>query len=124
LKLYDYPLPKSDVEIEVEMLKHSPLITELLELQATSTDSKMMVVEAPKITGKHDDMSDALARSVLLASEFIKEYPAVLTSGSVYTVHSQDPGSSINSYRNYHRWRNKMHGGSSQRTVPKQMRQR
>jgi hypothetical protein len=47
---------------------HLEYIEELLALQATYKASYIVEVEAPNTEGSHDDMSDAIARSVYLAS--------------------------------------------------------
>lgn len=82
LRLYDWPLPdKTSHET------HSPLIAELLTLQAEFQSKYVTVVEAP--TGKHDDLSDALARMVWCASQNIGK-PTYLSGsnprGSVQSV--------------------------------------
>lgn len=65
LILYDWP-KESDTD-------HCSYIKELLELQAEVRSKYTVSVAAPKLKGKHDDQSDALARMVWLASEHIKE---------------------------------------------------
>jgi hypothetical protein len=62
LNLYDFPLP-------TEGVKHSPLIKELLSLQAQQMSKNLVIVEAPKIAGAHDDQSDALIRAIWLTHE-------------------------------------------------------
>lgn len=65
LALYDYPIPE-----QAKLgSKHSPLISELLTLQATQISKNIISVEAPKKEGAHDDMSDALIRSIWLSHE-------------------------------------------------------
>lgn len=60
LVLYNWPrLPGQDL---------CPYLQELTELQATYHSKFYTTVEAPKVEGKHDDMSDALVRMVWLAS--------------------------------------------------------
>lgn len=82
LRIYDWPTHGVGEDGKAKV--HSPLISEMLELQATSGGKNIIIVEAPQIEGKHDDSSDAFARSVMLASEYIKENPQVLRmSGSV-----------------------------------------
>ncbi len=66
LVLYDYPIPE---RADVGSTKHSPLIAELLTLQANHISKNIVLVEAPKKVGSHDDQSDALVRSVWLSSE-------------------------------------------------------
>lgn len=58
--LYNFPVAPGE--------DHCPYIKELFELQATYQSKYITTVEAPKIEGKHDDMSDALVRMVWLAS--------------------------------------------------------
>lgn len=52
-----------------EVNGHEPYLQELLELQAHVQSKHVVVVEAPQVQGKHDDMSDALTRMVWLASQ-------------------------------------------------------
>lgn len=59
--LYDWPIPDGQ--------RHSPHITELLELQAEQQSKHVVSVEAPNMEGKHDDLSDALVRMVWVACE-------------------------------------------------------
>lgn len=61
--LYDWPITADG------KAKHSPLIEELLSLQATQMAKNQILVEAPKILGAHDDVSDALVRAVWLSLE-------------------------------------------------------
>lgn len=117
LNLYNYPIPESELGDTVS--KHSPLITELLELQATSGGKNIISVEAPKAPGKHDDMSDALARSVLLASEYIKENPGVLDKKIMGIGADNFLPKRVPSYDSYHRSRMRLHGMNSQRIAPK-----
>ena len=58
----------------------SDLIEELLKLQVKQYSKNIIEVEAPKIKGHHDDRSDALMRSIWLATEAIK---SGLISGSM-----------------------------------------
>jgi hypothetical protein len=62
LSLYDYPIPSEGV-------KHSPLIRELRSLQAQQISRNLVIVEAPKLSGSHDDQSDALVRAIWLTHE-------------------------------------------------------
>jgi hypothetical protein len=113
LRLYDWPLPEGG---ESGVL-HSPLIQELLELQATSGGKNIILVEAPKVAGKHDDQSDALARSVLLAAEYMRLNPTSLITRN---VELQTPmNRSLQGYNNYHRVRARMHGVVRERMVPR-----
>jgi hypothetical protein len=63
LRLYDWPIPdKKDT-------KHSPLIAELLELQAEYVGKNRVSVAAPNGIDKHDDMSDAYVRACWLTTQ-------------------------------------------------------
>lgn len=114
LSLYDYPRPESLDGIVGG--RHSPLITELLELQATSGGKNIVNVEAPKAPGKHDDMSDALARSILLASEYIQGNPGILEKKVYGRDVTLDPTAPRMGYGAYHRMRAQMHGVNKLRT--------
>jgi intein/homing endonuclease len=116
LSLYNYPKPES--EIGISSGRHSPLITELLELQATSGGKNIISVEAPNAPGKHDDMADALARSILLASEYIKENPGVLDKRT-FARQTEHLPARTPTYHQYHRMRAQMHGASGIRTAPR-----
>jgi hypothetical protein len=61
LALYDFPIPDGE--------EHSAHIAELLELQAEVISKYIIKVEAPKMTGKHDDFADALVRMVWVATQ-------------------------------------------------------
>jgi len=65
LMLYDYPLPKHSVEVGAA--KHSGPIEELLSLRSKSVAKNIVIVEAPKKAGAHDDFADAYVRAVWLA---------------------------------------------------------
>lgn len=117
LSLYDWPVPETMDGVTAG--RHSPLIQELLELQAKSGGKNITIVEAPSVPGKHDDVSDSLVRSILLASEYVKDNPGVLERrGSVFD--SVQHGPVVTGYHQYHRTRNRMHGGaSSLRSAPR-----
>ncbi len=117
LRLYDWPV--SGHGPDGKPAKHSPLITELLELQATSVGKNIILVEAPKIAGKHDDSSDSLARSVLLASEYMKANPSVLRMNGTATDGGPPRQQSVGGYSQYHRARARMHGVVRERYVPR-----
>jgi len=120
--LYDHPVPDS-ITSDTATKLHSPLISEMLELQATSGGKNITVVEAPKVAGKHDDMSDAVVRSIYLASEYVREHPGVLESSVIHT--SAPPVTQNYGYRHFYRTRARLHGGlDKNRTVPSIMRRR
>jgi hypothetical protein len=64
LQLYNYP-------VAPDQKKHSPLIQELLTLQAEQASRNVVIVEAPKSGGYHDDQSDALVRSIWLSAQHL-----------------------------------------------------
>lgn len=70
LVLYDFPLPNVG---EKGTEKHSPLISELLTLQATMISKNLVMVAAPKKQGAHDDLSDALTRAIWLSIEKVTD---------------------------------------------------
>ena len=113
LRLYDWPLPVGGEG----GVRHSPLVQELLELQATSAGKNIFTIEAPRINGKHDDMSDAYVRSVLLAAEYMQVNPDALTVSSYKADYTT--GRKFYGYQNYHRARAKMHGIIKERTIPR-----
>jgi len=63
LRLFDYPIPEGE--------EHCDYIKELLELQEQRVNKYQIIVEAPNLPGKYDDMSDALCRAVWLAQDRI-----------------------------------------------------
>ncbi len=66
VSLYNWP---SVSAVDNAKEKHSPLIAELLALQANQTSHNQIMVSAPKIAGAHDDMSDALVRAIWMSLE-------------------------------------------------------
>ncbi len=115
--LYDYPIPERIMNMDNNDEIHSPHINELLGLQATSGGKNITIVEAPKLPGKHDDFSDSLVRSCILASEYIRENPDVLDA-SRYRMEPQIASRHIG-YRQYHRARVRLHGPPSrERSIP------
>jgi len=117
LGLYNHPSRVDENNIQI----HSPFIKEFLELQASSGGKNITVVEAPNVPGKHDDVPDAVVRSVLLASEYIKDHPDVLDRGS-FAVAPQRTG---NNYNQFYRIRRQLHGPPPrERTIPKMLRRR
>jgi hypothetical protein len=116
LDLYDYPVPEAMEGMTSG--RHSPLITELLELQAYSQGKNIITVEAPNAPGKHDDMSDALARSILVASEYIVANPGILDrKNTITSIPSSQPR--MPSYGQYHRMRSRLHGSATLRIPPR-----
>jgi intein/homing endonuclease len=109
LSIYNYPI-STHIVTDSTMLKHSPLVSELLELQATSGGKNITIVEAPKVAGKHDDMSDAFVRGVMLAVEYVKSHPGVLETSMRHIVSPVQQAPMPGSYHRYHSMRKRMHG--------------
>lgn len=117
ISLYDYPPPPTGVITDSTMIKHSPLIAELLELQTTSGGKNISVVEAPQVVGKHDDMSDAFVRGVLLATEYMKDHPGVLEA-SIGHLDTRIRNTHMQTYAGYHLKRRRLHGIDRSRPAP------
>jgi hypothetical protein len=77
--------------------KDHPLVAELLTLQATQHSKYLITVEAPQAKGMHDDMSDAYARAVMLATEYLNTGGATVKQNAIQTT-----GPST-SYKQYYR---------------------
>lgn len=65
-KIVLYDQPKAKVG---DHKRFSPLIEEFLSLQANQTARNQVMVEAPKISGAHDDLADAVCRAVWLSMQ-------------------------------------------------------
>ncbi|MHA1170029.1 MAG: hypothetical protein ACTSRU_19545 [Candidatus Hodarchaeales archaeon] len=81
--------------VDGKKTKDLDLVSELLRLQATIHSKYLITVRAPEVKGIHDDMSDAFARSVFLATEY-------MSSGGGIAKHNvtANTGSSM-SYKKY-----------------------
>ena len=111
LVLFDWPRSETDAKH-----KHSPFISELLQLQAEQMSKNLVLVQAPKQSGYHDDMSDAFVRSVWLSSQRMASIKYVAgTSPGMLGLTPTNGGMSM---ARYHAKRAKAHGGYSERTVP------
>jgi hypothetical protein len=69
LQLYNHPLEDNQ--------EFCDYLQELLELQANVRSKNVITVEAPKISGKHDDRADAIVRMVWLASKQMTSHKLV-----------------------------------------------
>lgn len=112
LELYDYPIPKT-VSQEAQV-KHSPLIAELLTLQAEQFSKNLVIVKAPDQADCHDDVSDALVRAIWLSSERMSNTYMSTGTSNPYRVSSTTLGS-------YQMRRARAHGGFTERTVPRNL---
>ena len=103
---------------ENEKSEHAPYIEEILELRSESTGRKNLKVYAPKVTGKHDDFSDALVRSVWLCYDHMREGKSSSSRGS---NHQGEEGvgsrrqSQYNDYRTYQKEKNRKRNYVSKR---------
>ncbi len=107
LVLYDWPVP--------EGAKHSPLIAELLDLQAQQMSKNIVLVAAPETAGHHDDMADALIRAVWLSAQKMTSRKLLL--GASQGVNPQNTTTA--SLARYQIARARKHGGFSERTIPR-----
>ncbi len=105
IRLYDWPKQQGS--------KHSSFVKELLELQAEQVARNIVIVGAPEAAGYHDDMSDAFVRSVWLSSERMTNEKHVY--GNNPHAH-RTVGTTTAAYQMK---RARMHGGFTERTVPK-----
>jgi hypothetical protein len=108
LVLYDYPIPKAS---EVGAQKHSPLIAELLTLQASQISKNLVMVAAPKKTGAHDDLSDALVRAIWLSMEKVTNSKHAAGGNPAYYPKTAVPVTTAR----YHVMRARRHGGFGDR---------
>lgn len=63
-------LPEQEVITDGKIDKDSDLVRELLTLQSYQKGKYVITVEAPDRKGAHDDLSDAFARAILVATEY------------------------------------------------------
>lgn len=107
LALYDWPVPERAKEGNV---KHSPFIAELLTLQANHISKNIVLVEAPKKVGAHDDQADAFVRAVWLSTEVMMN-TKYASHGGVIRPHAP----SAMTAQRYQLVRARQHGGYGDR---------
>jgi len=99
-----------------EVPEHLLYIQQILSLQATYKSQYIVEVEAPQTEGKHDDLADALARSIYLASLHLGKMKHIARSKK--NVYPGQPQVSAEARRRSRRKR--MLGGSDpKRQVPR-----
>jgi hypothetical protein len=108
--LYDYPTQGKP--------NYSPLIKELLSLQAEQVSRNLVVVAAPEQPGFHDDMSDAFVRSIWLAAQDFSTKHVTKGSGG-YLSGSRSQASSLAKMNSFHKIRSKFHGVDTRRQIPR-----
>ena len=111
LRFYDYPIPERGKEGQE---KHSPLIAELLSLEAKQLSKNIVLVQAPQIKGNHDDLSDALVRATWLSMDILVNRKHVAGKG-VFRPHA---ATSMTPER-YQRIRGRKRGYIGNRRVPR-----
>ncbi|MDB4330307.1 hypothetical protein N9948_01150 [bacterium] len=85
--------------------RDSDLIEEILKLQVSQFSKNIIKVEAPKLKGHYDDRSDAIMRSIWLASEAIRN--GLVSSPAARQNARNMPASNPNQYRaRKARWHN------------------
>lgn len=113
IRLYDWPVGQKG--------KRSPLIQELLTLQAEQVSRNVILVQAPQQSGFHDDVSDALIRSLWLSSQrLISGKHVAGTSPALAGGYSGQATGPVNLSR-YQMGRAQKHGGFSERTLPRRL---
>jgi hypothetical protein len=108
LALYDWPIPERGKDGQDP---HSGLIAELFSLQANQISKNIVLVEAPKKKGAHDDLSDALIRSIWLSAETMMNQKHAARYGGVHRPHAP----TAMTLKRYQTVRARKHGVSSQR---------
>jgi hypothetical protein len=108
LVLYDYPIPGAGSQS-----KHSPLISELLTLQAEQVSRNIVIVGAPEKSGYHDDQADALVRAVWLTADKMSNLKHTY-KGLEQTRNPTGP-----SLQGYHMSRMRKHGVFTERMSPR-----
>ena len=108
LQLYEFPKPQG--------AKHSPLITELLNLQAQQVSKNLVIVSKPPTKGAADDESDALVRAIWLTSERMRNETHIYGASSGMT---HNAGARMTAGR-YQMMRARSHG-ISERMVPRNL---
>ncbi len=111
LRLYDYPIPERAKEGQD---RHSPLIAELLSLEARQLSKNIVLVQAPQVRGNHDDLSDSLVRSVWLSMDVLVNRKRAV-GGGLYRHHASG---TMNAER-YQRVRSRQRGYIGDRVAPR-----
>lgn len=125
LVLYDYPPPENIQREDGLMLgqvRHSPLISELLSLQAHHVSKHIILVEAPKTKEAHDDVSDALVRSVWLSINKMSKQKHSF-GRSIPGIHTPYTSSGLTNSR-FQMRKAMRHGGLGERTLLQRFRRR
>ncbi len=112
LLMFDKRLRLYNTPTDPTTKKHSPLIQELLTLQAEQASRNVVIVAAPQNAGYHDDQSDALVRSIFLSSQRLAGHNRALGPGMTgYGPSAPSPMS----VARYQLMRARRHGGFGDR---------
>lgn len=120
LMLYDIsPEEKAKyIAREEKPPEHLEYIEELLSLQATYKSKYIIEVEAPQTEGKHDDLADALARAIWLASQHLGKLKHIARSSHEVPNHPQ-----VSAQARRVAYRKRLLGGSDpKRQIPRKKR--
>ncbi len=112
--LYDWPKSKPGEGQK----RFSPLIEELLALQADQTAHNQIQVAAPKIAGAHDDVSDAVVRAIWLSLERLQNQKHA-AKGFLNRGQPQNDGPRVASATQYQMRRARSHGMNTERMSPR-----
>jgi hypothetical protein len=111
MRIYDYPIPERAKEGQD---RHSPLITELLSLEARQLSKNIVLVQAPQVKGNHDDLSDSFVRAAWLSMNVLVNQKHVAGGGL-----SRPRASSSMTAERYQRIRDRQRGYIGDRRVPR-----
>jgi hypothetical protein len=96
--------------------EHLEYIQQLLELQAEYKSKYVVSVQAPQTDGKHDDLPDALARAVWLASQHMGKLRHIAGVNRQASPHTQSISPSL---RRSNRRKRLLGGSDPKRQVPR-----
>lgn len=114
--LYDWPRPKTGEGGAGK--RFSPLIEEMLALQAEQTGHNQILVAAPKIAGAHDDVSDAVVRAIWMSLEKLQNLKHS-AKGFLNRGQPQGGPSQVTSSTHYQMRRMRQHGVHTERMSPR-----
>lgn len=121
LRLYDISDAEkaSYIAREEKPPEHLEYLEQIRELQATYKSKYVIHVEAPQTEGKHDDMADALARSIWLASQHLGRMKYIAGTRGTGDPNAQQVSSRVRRINH----RKRLLGGSDpKRQIPRKRR--
>lgn len=108
IEFYDWPRPD---HTDGSIVRFSPMIQEILALQAEQTAQNQVVVSAPKMAGCHDDVSDAVIRAITLSLDKMRNVKIGTRRNDSAPVRTPE------SMARYHRSRALAHGTFTDRVA-------